>query len=63
MPGAVEDAERRPCEFARFFDDTTPAQLIQRGIYAEIAIALKGGAWRKVRDRTTRREMRIDENR
>ena len=28
-------------------DGATPADLLKRGIYSEIAIALKGGAWRE----------------
>ena len=49
MPGVGQEA-RRPCEFGSFFscaDGATPGDLLKRGIYSEIAVALKGGEWRK----------------
>lgn len=39
------------CEFASLFssaDGATPTDLLQRGIYSQIAVPLKGGAWREV---------------
>jgi len=38
------------CEFGSFFssvDGATPEKLLKRGIYSEIAVALKGGPWRE----------------
>jgi len=49
MPGDGEQA-RSGCEFGSFFscaDGTTPGELLKRGIYSEIAVALKGGPWRE----------------
>jgi hypothetical protein len=42
---------RGGCEFSSFFscvDGATPSDLLKRGIYSEIAVALKGGPWREV---------------
>jgi len=42
--------ERHGCDFESFFsspDGATPNDLLQRGIYSEIAVPLKGGAWRE----------------
>ena len=42
--------ERHGCEFSQFFacaEGTTPDDLLKRGIYAQIAVALKGGEWRR----------------
>ena len=42
--------ERDGCEFGAFFacaEGTTPDDLLKRGIYGTIAVALKGGEWRK----------------
>ena len=42
---------RHPCEFESFFRcdrGSTPANLLQAGIYNEIAVALRGGEWREV---------------
>jgi len=50
MPGAGQEA-RHGCEFGDFFacaDGNTPEDLLKRGIYSEIAVPLKGGAWREV---------------
>jgi len=50
MPGIGGQAGRHGCEFGSFFacpDGATPQPLLSRGIYAKIAIALKGGAWRE----------------
>jgi len=50
MPGAGGQEARFGCEFSSFFacvDGTTPAELLQRGIYSSIAVPLKGGAWRE----------------
>jgi hypothetical protein len=50
VPGAGEQEARLGCEFGSFFscaDGATPAELLKRGIYSEIAIALKGGPWRE----------------
>jgi hypothetical protein len=49
MPGDGQEA-RRGVEFSTFFacpNGATPADLLQAGIYAQIAVALKGGAWRE----------------
>ena len=49
MPGLGQE-ERHACSFDKFFacdHGTTPAVLLNRGIYDQIAIALKGGEWRK----------------
>jgi len=49
MPG-VDSAPRHACEFKFFFaceEGTTPSTLVKAGIYQKIAIALKGGEWRK----------------
>ena len=52
MAGAVGTVEERhSVDFATFFAcdrGATPNELLQRGIYSSIAIALKGGAWRQV---------------
>ena len=52
MPGAVGAVEERhSVAFDTFFacdDGATPAALINRSIYSSIAIALKGGEWRRV---------------
>ena len=50
MIGVGGQEARYGCEFARFFscdDGATPPDLIERGIHAKIAVALKGGEWRK----------------
>ena len=50
MPGAGGQHGRFGCEFSAFFghpDGTTPSDLLQRGIYSEIAVPLKGGPWRE----------------
>jgi hypothetical protein len=50
VPGAGGQEARLGCEFGSFFsceDGATPAELLQRGIYSEIAVALKGGPWRE----------------
>jgi len=49
MPG-VEAEARHGCEFNSFFtcaDGATPPELLHRAIYSEVAVALKGGAWRE----------------
>jgi len=49
MPGLGEDEARPACEFSTFFehpDGATPQALLQAGIYGQIAVPLKGGAWR-----------------
>ena len=46
----MEETERSGCEFSTFFackDGATPAVLLKRGIYGEIAVPMKGGEWRK----------------
>lgn len=46
----TQNVNRYGCEFASFFAcerGATPGDLIGRGIYAQIAVALKGGAWRE----------------
>ena len=51
MIGVGGQEARFGCEFGDFFrspPDGTPAELLQRGIYAKIAVALKGAAWRQV---------------
>ena len=50
MPGAGQEF-RDAIEFKYFFcceDGATPDNLLKRGIYKTIAVALKGGEWRKV---------------
>jgi len=50
MTGTGQEA-RHACEFASFFscvDGATPSELLKRGIYSEVAVPLKGGAWREV---------------
>jgi len=50
MPGLGGQHSRHGCEFGTFFaspNGATPPQLLQRGIYSEIAVPLKGGAWRE----------------
>ena len=49
MPGEQQEG-RNATEFKNFFvcdEGTTPAPLLKRGIYKTIAVALKGGEWRK----------------
>ena len=49
MPGEGGQAARFGCEFGSFFacaDGATPEELLKRGIYSEVAVPLKGGAWR-----------------
>lgn len=47
-PGVCKDdaVERAAVEFGTFFE-TTPELLLRKGVYDQIAIALKGGAWRE----------------
>ena len=50
MPGSGGQTERDACEFGSFFscpDGATPLDLLQRGIYRDIAVALRGGPWRE----------------
>jgi len=50
MTGAGGQETRFGCEFGDFFghpDGATPHELLKRGIYSEIAVPLKGGAWRE----------------
>ena len=50
MIGVGGQQARAGCAFSNFFitdDGATPPDLIQSGIYAKIAVALKGGEWRK----------------
>ena len=50
MPGSGGQEARFGCEFGCFFshpDGATPNELLTRGIYSEIAVPLKGGAWRE----------------
>ena len=50
MPG-VESERRHGVDFGAFFEcaeGATPEALLAAGIYSEIALALKGGAWREV---------------
>ena len=49
MPGFGRQVERLGVDFGSFFaspDGATPLDLIKAGIYGQIAIPLKGGAWR-----------------
>jgi len=50
MPGGFHQAERFGCAFEEMFarENGTPAHLIKAGIYAQIAVPLKGQAFRKV---------------
>lgn len=50
MPGLGGQEGRHGVEFATFFacdDGATPTDLLQKGIYGKIAIALRGSAWRQ----------------
>ena len=50
MPGIGGQEHRHGCEFGAFFacpDGATPRELLNRGIYFEVAVPLKGGPWRK----------------
>lgn len=50
MVGSGDQMARHGCEFATFFsceDGATPEKLLHKGIYSEIAVALKGGRWRE----------------
>lgn len=50
MPGLGGQEQRYAVDFGAFFSsppDGTPNELLQRGIYAKIAVAMKGGAWRE----------------
>jgi hypothetical protein len=49
VPGLGGQADRHACEFNCFFScpaGSTPPHLLQRGVYSQVAVALKGGAWR-----------------
>ena len=46
MPGTDDAVARDAIDFGTFFE-TTPQQLLQEGVYGQIAIALKGSAWRE----------------
>ena len=50
MIGVGGQEARDGCEFASFFScarGSTPQELLRKGIYDKIAVALKGGAWRE----------------
>ena len=50
MPGVGGQEARHGCEFGTFFghpEGATPADLLKRGIYSTIAVALKGAEWRE----------------
>lgn len=50
MPGLEQPPTRHAVEFSTFFKcaaGETPAALIQAGLYKTLAVALKGGPWRK----------------
>ena len=50
MMGRGGQDARHGCEFSAFFaceHGTTPADLLRGGLYAKIAVALKGGPWRE----------------
>lgn len=46
MPGVGGQEVHYACKFESFFA-TTPRRLLSAGIYHEIAVAFKGGAWRE----------------
>lgn len=46
MPGTGGQEARFGCEFGSFFG-ATPSDLLKRGVYSEVAVALKGGPWRE----------------
>ena len=49
MPGLDDDGERHACAFGDLFaESATPAELLVSGIYAKVAVPLKGGALRPV---------------
>jgi len=50
MSGISGQEARHGCDFSAFFssrDGATPVDLLQRGLYSEVAVALKGGHWRE----------------
>jgi len=50
MTGVGGQEHRFGCEFSSFFncrEGATPVDLLKRGVYSEIAVPLKGGAWRE----------------
>ena len=50
MPGPDGQEERHGVEFSTFFacaNGSTPAHLLQSGIYSSIAVPFKGGEWRR----------------
>jgi hypothetical protein len=50
VTGTGGQDQRFGCDFGTFFscvDGATPGELLKRGIYSEIAVALKGGPWRE----------------
>ena len=50
VPGVGGQDARDAVDFGAFFScehGTTPQELLQRGVYNKIALALKGGEWRK----------------
>jgi len=53
MPGlsCKDNEERKSCSFDSFFqhpEGSTPDELLQQHVYAEVAVALKSGPWREV---------------
>ena len=57
------EERRRPANAGEFDDflasppDGTPPELVRRGIYSQVAVALKGGAWREVSMRMLAQEL------
>ena len=50
MPGGGDEDRRHACPFGEFFSSnkgSTPTDLVQHGIYNSIALALKGGSFRR----------------
>jgi len=50
MPGVLTNEARQAVDFEAFFscaEGATPQELLRAGIYNQIAIALKGGPWRR----------------
>jgi membrane protease YdiL (CAAX protease family) len=61
MPGIGQEG-RHPVEFGTFFscvDGATPSHLLKAGIYDKIAVALKGGAWRKASMALLAKELQV----
>jgi len=64
MPGLGGQDARFACEFETFFsypEGATPDELLTRGIYSQIAVPLKGGAWRDASMRLLAKSVALSE--